>query len=57
MIPQEDRLKMREPSEIVSTKLRDETIRKKQLKFDTMCPQFGFFYPCTNRILKGYCPF
>ena len=57
MIPEETKLRQREPSEIISTKLRDETVRRKCLKFDTMCPLFGFYYPCTNLILKNYCPF
>ena len=50
-------LKKRLPSEIMTTKLKDENIRKRIIKYDTMCPLFGIFQPCTNLIFKDYCPY
>ena len=31
--PSDEKLKLREPGELVSSKLRDEAVRKKQIKF------------------------
>ena len=52
-----EQLKKREPSEIVLTKVRDEAIRIKEIKFNQMCPFFVYYFPCTNLILKDYCPY
>ena len=57
MCPSEEKLKIREPSDILTIKLRDQTVRTKKIKFEALCPQFSFFFPWTNEILKGYCPY
>ena len=53
----DDKLRLRDPSDINTVKLRDETIRKKQIKFESLCPNYAFYFQCTNLILKGYCPY
>ena len=52
-----DKLNLRRPEEIATTKLRDEMVRLKEIKYDALCPMFAFYYPCSNLILKNYCPF
>ena len=37
-------LKLREPSEFNTVKLRDEIVRKKKIKFESLCPTFAFYY-------------
>ena len=50
-------LKLRDPYDFNTVKLRDETTRKKKIKFKSLCPTYAFYYQCTNLILKGYCPY
>ena len=53
----DEKLKLRDPTDFTTVKLRDETIRKKEVKFDSLCPMHAFFYSCSNLILKDYCPY
>ena len=55
--PSDEKLKLREPAELISSKLKDEAVRKKQIKFQSLCPMFAYYYACTNMILKDYCPY
>ena len=32
-------------------------MRKKKIKFDSLCPMYSHYYDCTNEILKDYCPY
>ena len=53
----DEKLKLRDPKELNTVKLKDEIIRKKQVKFESLCPNHAFYFNCTNLILKDYCPF
>ncbi len=53
----DDKLKIREPSDFTTVKLKDEIIRKKKIRFESLCPNHAFYLNCSNLILKNYCPF
>ena len=57
MRPSEEMLKLRNPNDFNISKLKDEVTKKKEIKFDSLCPMFAFYFPCTNLILKDYCPY
>ena len=57
MVASDAKLKLRESTDFNTVKLKDEVIRKKEIKFDSLCPMYTFYYSCTNLILKDYCPF
>ena len=53
----DEMLTLREPSDFVGNKLKDQVVRMKQIKFESLCPMFGHYYSCTNLVLKDYCAY
>ena len=37
-------LKLRDPADFKTIKLRDEIIRKKRIRFESLCPTFAFYF-------------
>ena len=37
-------LKLRDPADFKTVKLRDETIRKNKIRFESLCPTFAFYF-------------
>ena len=57
MKPSDERFELRQPSDFNINKLKDEMVRRKQVKYDVLCPLFAFYFECPNLILKDYCPY
>ena len=49
----DEKLKLRDPADFNTVKLKDLIIRKKEIKFDSLCPMHGFYLSCTNLFLKA----
>ena len=43
--------------QMMTNKRKDEYQIMNQVKYQSMCPYYGYEYPCPNEIMKDYCAY